>query len=432
MLRHGLSAPGMYSLVREKSLEIPDERLQRPNTIPVVDGLMSAAAMFALKYPSMLQFCDESPSIGHNLKVLYQVGQVPSDTAMREILDPVPTHYLQDLFKPIFSLAQRGKVLEGYTFFEGSYLVSLDGTGCFSSHEIHCSNCCIKNHKDGSKTYYHQMLGGVLVHPDRKEVIPFAPEPIALADGSNKNDCERSAAERFLKRFRREHPHLQVIITEDGLSSNAPHIRLLRELGMGFILGCKPGDHKALFDFIDRSEQLHEVNHAEIIVGKVLHRFRWMNSVPLNDANADLEINFLEYWEVQGEKIQHFSWVTHIEINKDNLMQIMKGGRARWRIENETFNTLKNLGYNFEHNFGHGYQNLSNNLAVLMFLVFAIDQLQQLCCEYFQKAVIAAKRISRLWEKMRGYFRMLEFESWEDFLKALAFGIKTTFSINSC
>ena len=33
--------------------------------------------------------------------------------------------------------------------------------------------------------------------------------------------------------------------------------------------------------------------------------------------------------------------------------------RARWKIENETFNTLKNQGYHFEHNYGHGEQHLS-------------------------------------------------------------------------
>ena len=93
MLRHGLSAPGMYSLVRQKTLKIPDDRLNRPQTIPLVDATMSAAAMFALKYPSMLQFEEAAylPAIRHNLGSLFQVNQVPSDTAMREILDPIET-----------------------------------------------------------------------------------------------------------------------------------------------------------------------------------------------------------------------------------------------------------------------------------------------------------------------------------------------------
>jgi hypothetical protein len=189
MLRQGLSAPGMYSLVREKVLKFPDSRLKRPQTISMGDATMSAAAMFALKYPSMLQFEEAAklPSIRHNLGSLFQVGQVPSDTTMREILDPVETRHFQDLFKPLLSAAQRGKALEGYVFFKGAYLVALDGTGFFSSHEIHCENCNVKNHRDGTNTFYHQMVAGVLIHPNRKEVIPLAPEPISLKDGSNKN-----------------------------------------------------------------------------------------------------------------------------------------------------------------------------------------------------------------------------------------------------
>lgn len=435
MLRHGLSAPGMYSLVREKVLKIPDTRLKRPQTIPLVDATMSAAAMFALKYPSMLQFeaAAHQPAIRHNLGSLFQVGQVPSDTAMREILDPVETRHFQDLFKSIFSAAQRGRVLEGYVFFEGAYLAALDGTGFFSSHEIHCEDCNVKNHRDGTKTFYHQMVAGVLIHPDRKEVIPFAPEPISLKDGSNKNDCERNAAERFLRRLRREHPHLEIIITEDGLASNAPHIRLMIELEFGYILGCKPGDHKALFDFVEQSEKLGEAYRQTIIDGEVMHEFRWQNGVPLNDSNPDLLVNFIEYWEKDsgGKVIQHFSWVTGIEINNDNLMQIMRGGRTRWKVENETFNTLKNLGYNFEHNFGHGNQNLSNNLAVIMMLVFLIDQLQRLCCVLFQKAVERLKRLSYLWTEMRTFFGRFKFENWEAFLKALAYDVEASYTINT-
>ncbi len=62
----------------------------------------------------------------------------------------------------------------------------------------------------------------------------------------------------------------------------------------------------------------------------------------------------------------------------------MRGGRARWRIENKTFNTLKNQGYHFEHNYGHGDQNLATVLVLLMFLAFTVDQIRQQCCRFFR------------------------------------------------
>ena len=79
---------------------------------------------------------------------------------------------------------QRGKGLEGFSYLDGHYLLSIDGTGYFSSEQVHCDQCCEKHHRDGRITYYHQMLGAVLVHPDQREVIPFAPEPILKQDGS--------------------------------------------------------------------------------------------------------------------------------------------------------------------------------------------------------------------------------------------------------
>ena len=115
---------------------------------------------------------------------------------------------------------------------------------------------------------------------------------------------------------------------------------------------------------MEGSEKLGDVHHVTIQEEGREHSFQFMNQIPLNEANPDCLVNFLQYEEVKKNgKVQRFSWVTDIEINNDNLMEIMRGARARWRIENETFNTLKNLGYHFEHNFGHGYQNLSNNLA---------------------------------------------------------------------
>ena len=147
---------------------------------------------------------------------LYGVGRVPSDTAMRERLDEVDPRQLRHCFTKLFQLLQRGKELEGYTY--GHYILSIDGTGYFSSDKVHCQNCC-ENTVAPLPTI---MLGAVLVR--RKEVFPFAPEE----DGARKNDCE--AATRLLEDVRREHPHLKLV--EDGLASNGPHINLLKGLDL--------------------------------------------------------------------------------------------------------------------------------------------------------------------------------------------------------
>ncbi len=124
--------------------------------------------------------------------------------------------------------------------------------------------------------------------------------------------------------------------------------------------------------------------------------------------------------------MQNFSWVTDLRVNKGTVYQIMRGGRARWRIENETCNTLKNQGYHFEHNFGHGSQHLSVVFALLMMLAFFVDQVQQLCCPLFQAvwAKMGSKR--RLWERMRALFYDYVLESIHHLFEALFYGLKKT------
>ena len=114
--------------------------------------------------------------------------------------------------------------------------------------------------------------------------------------------------------------------------------------------------------------------------------------MPLNESNQDLQVNWLQYGEYgpDGEE-RTWTWVTDLEISRQNARWLVKGGRCRWKIENETFNTLKNQGYHFEHNYGHGEKNLSVVFAMLMMLAFLVDQVQQLCCPLFQA-------VGRKWE----------------------------------
>jgi hypothetical protein len=409
--RQEVSIPGLLSKARSCFEKIPDKA---GGDIPLADHLMSGLALYGLKYPSLLQFDSDSrtETTQANLKSLYGIERVPSDTYFRECLDQLDPYELHPLYKAMFGALQRAKGLEGFSFLDGHYLLSLDGTGYFSSKKVHCEHCGEKHHRDGTITYYHQMLGAVLVHPDHKEVFPLAPEPILKQDGAKKNDCERNAAKRLLLDLRREHPHLKLIVIEDALASNAPHIRLLEELDLRFILGAKQSDHGFLFDWVAKTATTAEYECTD--EKGIHHRFGYLNGVPLNEANFDLEVNFLEYWETTPEgKVTHVSWVTDIPIDESNLMQLMRGGRARWKIENETFNTLKNQGYHFEHNFGHGNKNLSTVLMHLMMLAFLIDQIQQRCCRLFQAAVAVAETKTRFWRKLRSRFDLCRIPDWE-------------------
>lgn len=427
-----LSATGLLGKVRKVFEKIPATRTNargRERNISLADSLMSALAMFNLKSPSLLAFDQaiKDPIISHNLKSLYGIKRAPSDTYMREELDDVEPDSIRECFLTVFEAAQRGKLFEQYQFL-GGYLVLTDGTEIFNSEKISCSNCCKKNHREGRITYYHQVLSGVIAHPEQRQVIPLCPEIISMQDGAEKNDCERRATQRFLTALKKEHPRLAVTIVSDALSANTPQINEIKALGYHFIINAKPGCNKSLFDFID-GLKLPEVH---VTKGKNKYVFRYINNVPLNDAKDAPLVNFLECkaTEIDGKRVSEkiFTWVTDHVITKNNVYTLMQGGRARWKIENETFNTLKNQGYQFEHNFGHGKKNLMSVFAFLMLLAFLIDQIEEAACGLFQAVLQKMASRRALWEKIRCYFYTYLINSWEELFIAIEkqFGVKLT------
>lgn len=412
-IRKSLCADSLIATIYQHFQKIPDPRnLQNKSSILFTDVLMSGLAVFGLKFPSLLQYDQNRKILDQNLQNLYHINRPPSDTYLRERLDEIDPSFIRPAFKKIFAQLQRGKCLERFEFLDGLYLLALDGTGEFSSGEICCPQCCKKEHKDGSVTYYHQMLGACIVHPDQANVISLCPESIQNEDGSTKNDCERNAAKRFIENFKREHPHLKVVILGDGIASNAPYIRLLEIHQMKYLLGAKPGDHQFLFDAVEASKKTRYYEFRDEC--GFLHQFRYLNDIVLNKSNPDVRVNFLEYMQTDPKgKETLFSWVTNIHITQTNVFALMKGGRSRWKIENETFNTLKNLGYNLEHNYGHGKKYLSTIFCLLMLLSFLIDQIQGIACGLFQTIKKQAGSFRTLWEKTRVLFEYVELTSWE-------------------
>ena len=181
------------------------------------------------------------------------------------------------------------------------------------------------------------MMSAAIIHPDFPTVLPFCPEPIVNMENSTKNDCESKAAERLYRHIRREHPHLALIVTEDALGANGPHIKLLGELGMRYIIVVKPDGNKSLFEFL---KGIVPEKHSHV-TGRFTYEFQFFNSVPLNDANHQMEVNYLEARVyIDGVLDYHNTWITDIEITKLNVFRLYQGGRAKWKIENKTFNTL--------------------------------------------------------------------------------------------
>lgn len=354
----------------------------------------------------------------NNLKTLFNVEAIPKSTQLRTALDNIPSTEIEQLFSDFLRPVQRGKHLETFEFIDGKYLIPFDGTQYFSSNKISC-DCCLTKKSKGITTYHHQVVAATIVCPGIKQVMLLAPEPIRNIDGSTKQDCEINAGKRLVKKIRDTHPKLKIIIAGDGLYSKQPFIDELTRYGMSFILVAKPADHTFLHQWFSEFHQMGETQQLETFDHKGRrHLYHWVNDIPLNGSKDADNVNYFEYTIFKGDKVNyHNSWVTDITISRDNIIQLVKGGRARWKIENEAFNTLKNQGYHLEHNFGHGKKFLSYNLLLFNFLAFFMHQIFELSDRVYQKCRSKFTSRKEYWNQLRCTIRILIFPSFESLLK---------------
>ena len=425
--RKQLSTDALIASIRQHCESI-DARGGSDTTIPLADALMAGFALFSLKDPSLLAFDQRRLTDEDNLKRLYHIDRVPADTTLREILDPVNEESLRPAFRKVFSELQRQNVLASFRVLSDYYVLAIDGTEYFNSKTICCEHCLQKHHRDGSTTYHHQMLGASIVCPGRAEVIPLMPEPILKQDGDNKNDCERNAFQRFLPKFRVDHPHLRTITVLDALYANAPVIADLRAANVRWMIRVKAEGNAFLFEQV---RQLSERGETETFrsmgADGVLRFYEIAKNVPLNASHPNVRVDFLSVREPLGDnRWYEAAWIIDPLLRLDSgiAAECQQIGRSRWKIENETFNTLKNQGYHFEHNFGHGHQNLSVVLMVLLMLAFLVDQTSQICCPLFAAALTACHSKRALWERQREIYHQFQVRSFAELYAAMLRGKK--------
>ena len=414
----------LRTLVSSRVEKISDSRMQGKIDHELHDCCLSSLAMMFFQDPSINQFQQRLQAAVHknNLQTLFNVKTIPGVTQMREVMDSIPSKAFEPLFADIFKPLQRGKQLDRFKIFNGSYFMPIDATQYFSSNKISCPNCLYKNHKNGETTYYHQVLAAAIVCPGVKQVIPLAPEPIQNTDGTTKQDCEINAGKRILKKIRATHPKLKITIGGDSLYSKQPFINELKENNMSFILNAKPSDHKSLYQWFTETRAINETHLIKIKgLNGIEHVYEWLNDIPLNDAkNAD-NINFFQFSIFKGEKRTfRSSWVTDITITSKNIKKLVECGRARWKIENETFNTLKNQGYHAEHNYGHGHQHLAYNFFLMNLLAFYMHQIFQFSCNHYQNSRMQFTAYTDFWNNLRSVIRYTIFYNWERLLDYVA------------
>jgi hypothetical protein len=427
-LSFGSLRNGMSRIVR--GFEDPRDQAKVDHSLH--DVVMSGTAMMHFQEPSLLQFQKHLEDEFHmsNLTTLFDVKSIPKSSQMKDILDVLPSSRFRPVFYDFFTRLQRGKQLKKFELFPGLYIVSVDGSEYFSSTQIQCPHCLKKVHNRGkeneSVTYSHQILQAALMHPDQKQVIPLMPEEIRNEDGNEKQDCEINAGKRLIERIRKDHPHLGIILNGDGLYPKSTMVKAAKKANMHFIFVCKPDGNKTVMEWVGEQKKLGEFQTQSFVdTSGRTHTFGWINEVPLTSAIDSSDVNYFEYQLAVPQKdgtlkvTYKGSWVTDFEITQANVETLVKGARCRWKIENECFNTLKNQGYNIDHSYGHGDQNLSFNFFILNLIAFFMHQIFEMTDDLYQACRVKRGSKKNLWDTIRGFIQLLIFETWEDLLTAI-------------
>jgi len=415
----------MLEKLRQSLEAVPEHRTGRNTRYRISDAGLGAFSVFYVQLKKFLahQRDMQRQKGQNNAYSLFAVRRIPSDQQIRNLLDPVEAEHLYELFWGIYHSLEEEGHLDKYQGVGGTRLISLDGTQYFSSQEIHCSNCRVSVREE--KTYYsHLMMMAVVCAPEQKHVICLEPEFITPQDGHEKQDCELQATKRWIERNAERFEPWRVTILADDLHCHEPTCKLLLKHKMHFIITCKSESHKALYEELALLERVEGAISTKVVRkwnGRYHERwvYRWVESLPLRRGPKALQVNWCELTvsnEATERQLYHNAWATDHTLNEQLVVEVAASGRSRWKVENEGFNVLKNRGYNFEHNYGHGQQHLSTVLLTLLLLAFLFHTALDLSCLMYQavRSELAVRRT--FFDDLRALTRYLYFASWQDML----------------
>ncbi|MDD1422743.1 ISNCY family transposase [Dolichospermum sp. ST_sed1] len=416
--------------------KFPDKRTGKNRNYSIGDAVIGAFSVFFTQSPSFLSFQKtmEQNKGKSNAQTLFGMERIPCDNHIRGLLDVVNPSHVFSMFPFILNGMNEGGYLERFRSINNNLLIALDGTQYFSSNTIHCENCSITKHRNGTITYSHSAVTPVIVGIGIDKVIALEPEFMTPQDGHKKQDCENTAGKRWIVKYGPQYNGLKVTILGDDLYSKQSICEITIEEGFNFIFVSKPDSHKTMYEIIEGAEGIKTLIIRRW-TGKrrEIDTYRFINQIPLCDAAKALEVNWCEITTILEDEtvIYKNSFVTNHEITEENVIEIVMAGRARWKIENENNNILKNKGYNLEHNFGHGKKYLSSLLLTFNLLAFLFHTALDMFDKKYK--MLRKKLPSRktFFDDIRALTRYICFDSWENLLNFMIRGLELKHSDSS-
>jgi hypothetical protein len=423
----------LKSILHRRIAQLPDHRTTGPNTrYRIQDAALGAFGLFFTQSPSFLDYQRhlQEAKGRNNACTLFGMETIPCNNQIRNLLDPMMPSLLAGVFLEVFEGLEQHSLLSNFRVLHDQLLVALDGTQYHSSAAIQCQNCLRRQTANGQTLYYHSAITPVIVCPGRSEVLALPPEYIMPQDGHEKQDCERAAGKRWIDKHAKHVASHGVTLLGDDLYSNQPLCELALQNGFNFIFVCKPDSHATLYERLAFWQTNDAIKTLETRRwnGRFTEvtRYRYMNDVLLRGGPGALSVHWLEITSVNaktGEQLYDNSFITNHRVHADNVSEVARAGRGRWKIENENNNVLKTKGYHIEHNFGHGQQYLAAFMLSLNLLAFLFHTVMQWCdAKYALLRHVLARR-QTFFDDMRALTRYMVFESWHHLMDFMIRGL---------
>jgi hypothetical protein len=419
--------------IRQSFEGLPDHRTGENTRYEIKDAAVSAFGIFFTQSSSFLAYqrLMEKAKGRSNVQSLFGAENIPSDTQIRNLLDGQDPELLYGVFEKGHEALVASGQMAAFSSYGGQYLISCDGTGTISSQKIGCPNCSQRELATGETLYIHYAILPVIVKTGENRVLVLEPEFISPQDGHEKQDCERAAIKRWVKRNAERLTDHKYTLLGDDLYACQPICSLFLENGFNFILVCKPDSHIALYEqvaFLEKNDLVERVSLRHWN-GKYyeIQQYCWANAVPLRRGEDALQVSWCEITirrEDTGKQLYHNTFITNHTLNRNNVVPIIRDGRARWKSENETNNVLKTKGYHLEHNFGHGQQFLANFMLTLNLLAFLFHTLLDILDEQYhalRQELVARKDF---FNDLRALLRYMLFDNWNHLLHFMLVGLE--------
>ena len=360
--------------------------------------------MFLLKLGSRRQarFELDSPEALENLNRISgcrQETMAHSDT-LDHFLGHVPLRGMERMRHRFVQRLIRMKALDSGRLF-GHFLVVLDGTGQFFFRRKHCEHCLTRV-VNGVTQYYHHVLEAKLVTPDGL-AISIGSEFIENSDPTaTKQDCELKAFYRLAPRLKKQFPQLLLCLCLDGLFANGTVLDLCDKNRWKYFITFKEGSMPAVWKEYETLLTQCPGNRKVVrMPHEVRQTLAWVEDLQyVDDQKRNHRFHGLECREKKDGVETRFVWLTNFTPGRENAATLAnRGGRCRWKIENEGFNIQKNHGYNLEHAYGMGSCQIKNYYILL--------QLAHLILQLIERGNLLLADCKRLFGSLRNLARRL-------------------------